>query len=125
MTDEKIGPFDDEPEVMITCEFGDFKQLGRRSEAVNILRAHHVKAHSDLLADNPPEAVEEAMYDNLNRGVAISEAIDRLKNLQRKLKDAFAHRALDGGAPAAVEHPLYLLAQSEIEDLEESLTQLI
>lgn len=62
---------------------------------------------------------------NLDQGMAISMEINALKTTQKALKDAFAHRELDGGPKAALEHPLYLQAQARIEELEEELTLLI
>lgn len=64
-------------------------------------------------------------YSNLGKAVIIQYNIAELKAVQKALKDAFAHRALDGGALAALEHPLYLDAQRAIDRLEEEFTQLI
>lgn len=64
-------------------------------------------------------------WNNLDQAETIISRIDVLKKIQKCIKDAFAHRELDGGPKAAMEHDLYLRAQSEIDELEEELTQLI
>ena len=64
-------------------------------------------------------------YTNLDSAESIISRIDVLKKIQNALKAAFAHRDLDGGPKAALEHDLYIRAQAEIDSLEEELTQLI
>lgn len=64
-------------------------------------------------------------YSNLEKGKRIVSEIEQCRGVQQMLKNAFAHRHLDGGALAALDHPLYLDAQKRIEVLEEEFTQLI
>mgnify|MGYP001252729000 FL=1 len=64
-------------------------------------------------------------WTNLDRAESIVTRIDILKKIQKCIKDVFAHRELDGGPRAAMTHDLYLRAQTEIDSLEEELTQLI
>lgn len=64
-------------------------------------------------------------YNNLIRAREISAEIQALKQIQKDLKDAFHHRELDGGARAALTHPLYLDAEKKIAELQEALTILI
>lgn len=64
-------------------------------------------------------------YSNLGKAVIIRKELAELQDVQKGLKAAFAHRELDGGALAALEHPLYLEAQRQIDKLEEEFTQLI
>ena len=64
-------------------------------------------------------------WTNLDHAELIITRIDILKKIQKCIKDAFAHRELDGGPKAAMTHDLYLRAQTEIDNLEEELTQLI
>ena len=64
-------------------------------------------------------------WTNLDQAESIIVRVDVLKRIQKSIKDAFAHRELDGGVKAAFTHDLYLKAQSEIDELEEELTQLI
>lgn len=62
---------------------------------------------------------------NLDKAIRISEEIDALQNVMKKLKSAFVHRELEGGVKAAFTHPLYLEAEQRIAELEEQLTLLI
>ena len=68
---------------------------------------------------------DENSINNLVQARDIVRAIQDLKQIQTALKAAFAHRELDGGPTAALRHPLYLQAQRTIDNLEETLTQLI
>lgn len=67
----------------------------------------------------------QKVSDDLDHAELIITRIDILKKIQKCIKDAFAHRELDGGPKAAMTHDLYLRAQTEIDNLEEELTQLI
>lgn len=67
----------------------------------------------------------DATWNNLDQAESIITRIDVLKKIQKCIKDAFAHRELDGGPKAGMTHDLYLRAQAEIDSLEEELTQLI
>lgn len=71
----------------------------------------------------PVETRDEII--NLRKGAEIVYAIQSMRNIQRALKDAFAHRELDGGPKAAVNHPLYLQSERRIAQLEEELVGLI
>lgn len=62
-----------------------------------------------------------AMITNLDRAADIITAIDRARAVQRELKSAFARSGLDGGAKAALNHPLYLDAQDELDRLHDAL----
>lgn len=71
------------------------------------------------------EAELDQTWTNLDQAESIITRIDVLKKIQKCIKDAFAHRELDGGVKAAFDHDLYVRAQVEIDSLEEELTQLI
>jgi hypothetical protein len=64
-------------------------------------------------------------FNNLDRAAIIHHQISELRGIQKDLKDAFYHRALDGGPKAAEQHPLYLQAAERILELQEALTLLI
>lgn len=68
---------------------------------------------------------ETPVYSDLEKAKRISRSIQDLKLLQKTIKDVFAHRLLDGGPRAALDHPMYLQAESQITKLEEEMTYLI
>lgn len=72
-------------------------------------------------------AVPDGRWINQNLEAAreLVKEISELKEIQRRLKDAFAKDELDGGALTALDHPLYLQASEEINRLEEEFKQLI
>lgn len=73
------------------------------------------------------DAVQDGRWinQNLEDAKELIKEISELKEIQRRLKDAFAKDELDGGALAALDHPLYLQAAEEIKRLEEEFKQLI
>lgn len=83
--------------------------------------------HSLQVSWDPRKVADDIdeKYTNLDQAEDLINRIGTLKAVQKFLKDAFAHRELDGGAKAALDHELYLQAQAEIDQLEEELTQLI
>lgn len=64
-------------------------------------------------------------WTNLDDALLIVEQIDRVRSVQRELKASFARSELDGGAKAALSHPLYLDAEHELDSLHERLMLLI
>lgn len=62
---------------------------------------------------------------NVGKAKLIVGELIQLREVQRALKAAFAHRELDGGPVAATTHPLYLEAERRIAELDEQLTILI
>jgi len=64
-------------------------------------------------------------HSNLDKALGLVTDIARLKDVQRAVKNMFAHRELDGGVKAAFDHPLYTQAEKRIEELEEALIILI
>lgn len=64
-------------------------------------------------------------YFNIEKGIRLSEEIEQLKMMQKNLTSAFHHQQLDGGAKAALEHPLYLAAAERIQKLQVEMTLLI
>lgn len=62
---------------------------------------------------------------NLDKAVEIIGRIQKLRDVQRELKSAFARSELDGGAKAALQHPLYLAAQAKLDQLHDDLMVLI
>ena len=69
--------------------------------------------------------LDDMDFSNLGKAKRIVSEITVLRDIQKALKSAFAHRELDGGPLAALEHPLYLEAEQKIQALEEEFTQLI
>lgn len=64
-------------------------------------------------------------HSNLDKAINIVDQINKVVAVQKALKGAFVHRALEGGVKAAFTHPLYLEAEAKIQELEEQLTLLI
>lgn len=62
---------------------------------------------------------------NLDRAVDLIEQIEQIRAVQRELKSAFARSELDGGARAALNHPLYVQAQAKLDELHDALMILI
>lgn len=68
---------------------------------------------------------EAASRQNIDDALEIVREIDEVRAVQRELKATFARRELEGGAKAALSHPLYLQAQTRLDELHEALTILI
>ena len=62
---------------------------------------------------------------NLDDAIDIVHEIDRLRAVQRELRSAFARSDLDGGAKAAVDHPLFIQAAQALDILHDQLMGLI
>lgn len=74
-------------------------------------------------SDSPIDTVD--YFANLDKGKRIVKEIEACKGVQQMLKNTFATRGLEGGALAALDHPLYLEAEKRIRVLQEDFTQLI
>lgn len=110
----------------------DFSLKCRLPEGLNAaylqVLAHEVMEVSFMVRGANPALVFFSSGENsinLSKAIEISEEISKLKVVQKDLKDAFYHRALDGGPKAALEHPLYIRAQMRIDELQEELTLLV
>ena len=66
-----------------------------------------------------------AMVTNVDDAVDIISRIECLRAVQRELKSAFARSDLDGGAKAALSHPLYIQVQEELDELHDQLMMLV
>lgn len=86
---------------------------------------------TDDLVIEGPEPGDELIIDkvdyyaNLEKAKRIVTEIDQCRSVQQRLKDTFSRRGLDGGAMAAMDHPLYLEAQKRIDVLQEDFVVLI
>lgn len=66
-----------------------------------------------------------AMQTNVDDAVDLISRIECLRAVQRELKSAFARSDLDGGAKAALSHPLYIQVQEELDELHDQLMMLV
>lgn len=93
------------------------------------LRDGHTTVHRDgaawLFVGDEPMVTHEWILTNLERAAAIIAEIEQVRAVQRELRSAFAGSELDGGAKAAVEHPLYQDATRRLAALHEALMLLI
>lgn len=64
-------------------------------------------------------------WTNIDDASEIVWKIDLLRGVQRELKSAFARSDLDGGAKAALSHPLYIQVQEELDELHDRLMTLV
>jgi hypothetical protein len=71
----------------------------------------------------PP--LEKPLPTNLDDAVQVVAEIDKVRAVQRELRSAFARSELDGGAKAALNHPLYLEAATRLDELHDELMGLI
>lgn len=62
---------------------------------------------------------------DIDRAINYALQIEMCQKAQRELKAAFHHQELDGGAKAALEHPLYLKLEAEIAQYRELLVGLV
>jgi hypothetical protein len=69
--------------------------------------------------------VEDTLGSDLTEAEAIVKRIQKLRAVQSELKAGFARDALEGGAKAALDHPLYLKAAAEIVSQQDRLKLLI
>lgn len=66
-----------------------------------------------------------AMRTNVDDAADIVWQISIRRDIQRELKSAFARSDLDGGAKAALSHPLYIQVQEELDELHDQLMMLV
>lgn len=69
--------------------------------------------------------MDEVEYGNLDRAVEYIRKIREYRDVQTQLMSAYMDKELAGGWKAALDHPLYLQAQTAIEALQEQLRLLI
>lgn len=88
-------------------------------------RGYTIKGHWSEDQLDHAIAATAPLPTNLDDAIAIVDQIDRVRAVQRELKAAFARSELDGGAKAAVDHPLYLEAAAKLEELHDEMMGLI
>lgn len=67
----------------------------------------------------------DGTYDDIDRAIDYAERIQRCRAAQNELKIAFVKRELDGGAKAAMTHPLFLRLQAEIDQAQNLMVHLV
>lgn len=94
-----------------------------------ILAAGRLQGDSvDLLAATlarTPRDEWTPLRTNLDDAADLIVEIERTRSILREVKAAFARSELDGGAKAALSHPLYLQAETHLEHLHNDLMMLI
>lgn len=71
------------------------------------------------------QMVRDESFTNLDRATELIDQMYDMRAIQRELKSAFAGRELDGGAIAAMKHPLYIQAEEKLRELHDDLMILI